>query len=380
MSSLSLAYLRFSAPAMRFPFTSERSLQPPLSLSFPSNLSLRCGPMGISSACLPSKFEVAFGGGNGNDGVGHRGGDGRGGNNGGSGGESGDGNYESDSNIPSNGLSVGWKKGVEADAQLPFKVLMEELIGITAFVLGDIVLRLNFNFSQLHSVFSTLVIGMIHNSILMLYHLLTSSSATFLNLPAAIFANSPKSHLLTAVGFASGLVGTAISNRLIKLAMKVDPESDELPNYPFSPVLSALTWAIHMGISCSLRFQILTGINGLLAKSVPPLALTKSMLALRCLNGILGGMSFVKLVSLIRFMEKNQRIKDIEKRIKEKQMNWKLSEERKMTLRLSPVNPLFTFWMKDQLHKSQIVHSAGINILVCSMLFTHTITEEEEND
>ncbi|GKV02963.1 hypothetical protein SLEP1_g15335 [Rubroshorea leprosula] len=379
MSSLPVAHFRFSALAMRFPYTSERSLQPPLSFSFPSNLSLRCGPMGISSARLPSKFEVAFGGGNGNNGVGNRGSGGRGGNNGGSGGESGDGNYESDSNIPQNGLTIGWKKGVEADAQLPFKVLMEEVIGITAFVLGDVVLRLNFNFSQFHSVFSTLVIGMIHNSILLFYHLLTSSSATFLNLPAAIFADSPKTHILTAAGFASGLVGTAISNRLIKLAKKVDSEFD-LPNYPPSPILNALTWAIHMGISCSLRCQISTGINDMLAKLVPPLAFNTSVLALRCLNGILGGMSFVKLVSLIRFMEKNQRIKDIEKRTREKEMNFKLSEERKMTLRLSPANPLFTFWMKDKHDKGQIVHSAGFNILVWSMLFTHTITEEEETD
>ncbi|GLU14816.1 hypothetical protein SLE2022_313630 [Rubroshorea leprosula] len=375
MSSLPVGHLRFSAPAMRFPYTCERSLQPPLSFSFPSNLSLRCGPMGISSARLPSKFEVAFGGGNGNNGVGNRGSGGCGGNNGGPGGESGDGNYESDSNIPLNGLSFGWKKGVEADAQLPFKVLMEEVIGITAFVLGDVVVRLNFNFSQLHSVFSTLVIGMIHNSILLFYRLLSSSSATFLNLP--IFANSPKTHILTAAGFASGLVGTAISNRLLKLAKKVDSEFD-LPNYPPSPILNALTWAIHMGISCSLRCQISTGINGMLAKSVHPLAFNTSVLALRCLNCILGGMSFVKLVSLIRFMEKNQRIKDIEKKINEKEMNFKLSEERKMTLRLSPLNPLFTFWMKDQHHKGQIVHSTGFNILVCSMLFTHTITDEEE--
>uniref|UniRef100_A0A6N2KJK2 Uncharacterized protein n=1 Tax=Salix viminalis TaxID=40686 RepID=A0A6N2KJK2_SALVM len=55
----------------------------------------------------------------------------------------------------------------------------------------------------------------------------------------------------------------------------------ETPNKAPPTVLNALTWAIHMGIS-----------------SLSPLAFKTSVVVLRCLNNVLGGMSFVILARL----------------------------------------------------------------------------------
>ncbi|CAD6243809.1 unnamed protein product [Miscanthus lutarioriparius] len=50
---------------------------------------------------------------------------------------------------------AGWAACVAADPQFPFKVLMEELAGVTACVLGDMASRPNFGLNELDFVFST---------------------------------------------------------------------------------------------------------------------------------------------------------------------------------------------------------------------------------
>jgi hypothetical protein len=62
---------------------------------------------------------------------------------------------------------VDWVARAAADPQFPFKVLMEELIGITFDVLGDMAARPNFGLKELDFVFSTLFIGSILNFVLM---------------------------------------------------------------------------------------------------------------------------------------------------------------------------------------------------------------------
>ncbi|KAL0405280.1 UNVERIFIED_CONTAM: protein RETICULATA-RELATED 3, chloroplastic [Sesamum latifolium] len=105
-----------------------------------------------------------------------------------------------------------------------------------------------------------------------MYILAPTSSSSIQTLPA-IFANSPASHmfepgpysllsrlgtfvykgaLFAAVGFAAGLVGTAISNGLIMMRKKMDPDF-ETPNKPPPTLLNAVTWAIQLGISSNLR-------------------------------------------------------------------------------------------------------------------------------
>ncbi|XP_031271581.1 protein RETICULATA-RELATED 3, chloroplastic [Pistacia vera] len=236
---------------------------------------------------------------------------------GGGGGNSGDGNSESGGDFGLLGiLSNGWRSRVAADPQFLFKVLMEQLVGVTACVIGDMASRPNFGLNELDFVFSTLVVGSIMNFTLM-YMLAPTISSTAQTLPG-IFASCPTSHMFepgayglinrlgtfvfkgvvfASVGFAAGLVGTAISNGLIKLRKKMDP-TFETPNKPPPTVLNALTWATHMGLSSNFRYQTLNGIEFLLAKTVPDVVFKTSVVFLRCLNNVIGGMSFVILARM----------------------------------------------------------------------------------
>ena len=90
---------------------------------------------------IPNKLlPFAGGGSDGGAGIGHGGGNG-----GWSGGAGGDGNeFGNDSSKSFGGgfgllglFLNGWRSRVTADPQFAFKVLMEELVGVTACVLGD---------------------------------------------------------------------------------------------------------------------------------------------------------------------------------------------------------------------------------------------------
>ncbi|KAF5476431.1 hypothetical protein F2P56_008146 [Juglans regia] len=300
---------RFGATSISFPFSSSSS----------QNCSLHpIHPKLSKPYILGGKSELPFaGGGDRNNGVGHGGGGGD------NGGFSGDGNDFGDSSSSSGagfgilGLFLnGWRSRVAADPQFPFKVLMEELVGVSACVLGDMASRPNFGLNELDFVFSTLVVGSILNFTLM-YLLAPTLSASSPNLPS-IFASCPTSHMFepgaytvfnrfgtfvykgvvfAAVGFAAGLVGTVLSNGLISLRKKMDPNF-ETPNKAPPTLLNSLTWAAHMGISSNFRYQTLNGIEFVLAKGLPPLAFKSSVVVLRCLNNVLGGMSFVILARM----------------------------------------------------------------------------------
>ncbi|KAJ0965258.1 hypothetical protein J5N97_026396 [Dioscorea zingiberensis] len=242
----------------------------------------------------------------------------RGGGRSGGGGSNGDGHLPekpepSDASSPIGILLEGWRSRVSADPQFPFKVLMEELVGVSACVLGDMASRPNFGLNELDFVFSTLVVGSILNFVLM--YLLAPTSLSSTNTLPGLFSSCPSSHMFesgpfsfpsrlgtfvykgltfAAVGFFAGLAGTAISNGLIALRKRMDPEF-ETPNKPPPTVLNALTWALHMGLSSNLRYQTLNGIEFLMAKTLPPAGFKVSVVGLRCLNNVLGGVSFVML-------------------------------------------------------------------------------------
>ncbi|XP_051227165.1 protein RETICULATA-RELATED 3, chloroplastic [Lolium perenne] len=234
-----------------------------------------------------------------------------------SGGGSGSGDDAADSGGGRGGILgiflAGWAARVAADPQFPFKVLMEELVGVTACVLGDMASRPNFGLNELDFVFSTLVVGSILNFVLM-YMLaptaaLSAASAAASALPSHMFepgAYSLGSRVATllskgttfaAVGFAAGLMGTAISNGLIAVRKKMDP-AFETPNKAPPTLLNAATWALHMGVSSNLRYQTLNGVEYLLGTVAPAPVFKVSVVALRCMNNVLGGMSFVLLARL----------------------------------------------------------------------------------
>lgn len=298
----------------------------PSSVSFPASSSSSDGQncsflhpkLRISGPKLPLRLDLSCGGGSGvGGGIGH----GSGGGGGDNGGWSEDGGHESSSS-PIDGLGPlglflnGWRSRVAADPQFPFKVLMEELVGVSACVLGDMASRPNFGLNELDFVFSTLVVGSILNFTLM-YLLAPTAGAASSSLPA-IFATCPQSHMFepgafsvlerfgtfvykgtvfAAVGFAAGLVGTAISNGLITMRKKMDPNF-ETPNKPPPTILNAVTWAMHMGFSSNFRYQTLNGVEFVLEKWIPSLAFKTAVVVLRCANNVLGGMSFVMLARL----------------------------------------------------------------------------------
>ncbi|XP_019196062.1 PREDICTED: protein RETICULATA-RELATED 3, chloroplastic-like [Ipomoea nil] len=207
----------------------------------------------------------------------------------------------------------GWRDRVTADPQFPFKVLMEELVGVGSTTLGDMSSRPNFGLNELDFVFSTLVVGLILNFLLM--YLLAPTTSSLPQALPSIFANCPPSYMFqpgpytlidrlgtlvykgivfAAVGFPAGLLGTSITNGLITMRKKMDP-SFETPNKPPPTLLNASTWALHMGTSCSLRYQTLNGIEFLLATGLPPPAFKVAVFILRLVNNVVGGMTFVML-------------------------------------------------------------------------------------
>jgi hypothetical protein len=212
----------------------------------------------------------------------------------------------------------GWQARVKADPQFIFKVLMEELIGVGACVLGDMASRPNFGLNELDLVFSTVVVGLILNFTLMyLLAPTTVPGSVAAHLPG-IFASCPAGHMFepgkfsffdrtgtfvykgvqfAVVGFAAGLVGTALSNILLSSRKKLDPNF--VPqNKPPPTILNAATWALHMGLSCNIRYQTLNGLEFSLAGWLHPAAFKSAVFVLRGFNNVLGGMSFVALARL----------------------------------------------------------------------------------
>lgn len=212
------------------------------------------------------------------------------------------------------GLFVnGWRARVLADPQFPFKVLMEEVVGVSSCVLGDMASRPNFGLNELDFVFCTLVVGSIVNFVLMYLLAPTAVASTAASVASSLpsYMFEPGSYSLfsrigtfaykgasfAVVGFAAGLLGTTISNGLIALRKKMDPEF-ETPNKAPPTVLNAITWALHMGLSSNFRYQTLNGVEFVMEKALPSAGFKASVVMLRCLNNVLGGMTFVMLARL----------------------------------------------------------------------------------
>lgn len=241
-----------------------------------------------------------------------------GGNSGGGGGGDSYGKGESEGRSPGGifgAFGKGWNDRVRADPQFPFKVLMEEIIGVGACVLGDMASRPNFGLNELDFVFCTLVVGAILNFSLMYMLAPTSAVGAVATQLPGIFASCPSGHMFEAgkyslldragtfvykggqfavVGFFAGLVGTTISNTLLMVRKKLDPDfvvQNEAP----PTLLNAATWALHMGLSSNSRYQSINGLEFALANKLSPAVFKTGVFVLRALNNVVGGMSFVLL-------------------------------------------------------------------------------------
>lgn len=256
-------------------------------------------------------------------------GNGDGGNIGGSGGN-GDGNGDDrgdDGSAKDDGIMwKGWKDRVAADPQFPYKVFVEQVIGVGASVLGDMSSRPNWGLKELDFVFATLVVGSIVNFSLM--YLLAPTGAAGAAASAGFVSKffgdhymrawaAPTGHMFepgfalskrllnfaykgmvfASIGISAGMVGTAISNGLILARKKLDPEFVQVNESP-NVLANASCWAFHMGLSSNLRYQMLNGMDMLIQPVLSPSAFRLLTSVVRSANNVVGGISFVTLAKL----------------------------------------------------------------------------------
>ena len=202
-----------------------------------------------------------------------------------------------------------------------------QIIGVGAAVVGDMACRPNWGLNELDFVFATLIVGSILN--FSLVYLLAPAVAVAGAPVASRSLGNPFSYLLSdkpllargwpagnmfeagaftlsqrmgnfafkgvafsAMGMAAGITGTTISNALIGVRRLVDPNfetQNKLPN-----VLSnASAWALHMGISSNVRYQLINGLDAVVVKAMPSGIFKIFTSAVRTGNNIVGGSSFV---------------------------------------------------------------------------------------
>jgi hypothetical protein len=77
-----------------------------------------------------------------------------------------------------------------------------------------------------------------------------------------------KGFIFSFIGLMAGTVGTSISNGLLALRKQLDPNF-VTQNEPPTVLGNAACWALHMGISSNLRYQILGGADGVSTGGVP---------------------------------------------------------------------------------------------------------------
>ncbi|GBG64929.1 hypothetical protein CBR_g48677 [Chara braunii] len=100
-------------------------------------------------------------------------------------------------------------------------------------------------------------------------------------------------------GFLCGVVGQGIANTLMTFKRSLNKGKDG-SDVPIPPLLkSAACWALFMGVSSNLRYQMINGMervveSSVMAKNVPLVAMAFTV-GIRFANNIYGGMQFVDL-------------------------------------------------------------------------------------
>lgn len=259
-------------------------------------------------------------------GTGDIGGIGNGGSGGGGGGDAWGGRGDDSPSDDSEFFLVkGWKQRVAADPQFAYKVIIEQVIGVSASVVGDMASRPNWGLDELDFVFATLVVGSIVNFALM-YLLAPTAGAAAANpgLIAKVFGDhylkamgAPPGHMFQPgfsvaarasnfiykggifafIGLCSGLVGTAISNGLVAVRSRTD--ASFVPNDPPNVLANASCWALHMGLSSNFRYQTLNGVDMILQPMMPSGVFRVFTSVVRGVNNAAGGVSFVLLAKLL---------------------------------------------------------------------------------
>eukprot|EP01024_Parvocaulis_polyphysoides_P044311 TRINITY_DN40802_c0_g2_i1.p1 TRINITY_DN40802_c0_g2~~TRINITY_DN40802_c0_g2_i1.p1 ORF type:complete len:368 (-),score=46.38 TRINITY_DN40802_c0_g2_i1:1305-2255(-) len=236
-----------------------------------------------------------------------------------------DGNEEQESD-DSFFLLKGWKERMAADPEFAYKVIIEQIIGVGAAVIGDMSSRPNWGLNELDFVFSTLIVGSIMNfSLLYLLAPTLASLGGGGSLIQKMFSEQtlknwgiPGGHMFERgsyalskrlmnfgykgfifglIGLFAGIIGTSVSNGLLMIRKKMDPEfklQNQIPNVG----KNAGAWALHMSVSSNLRYQMLNGMDMVLVNVMPNPVFKAWTAIVRTLNNIIGGVSFVTIAKI----------------------------------------------------------------------------------
>lgn len=207
----------------------------------------------------------------------------------------------------------GWRLRVAADPEFPFKLLMEQTVGLGLTVSGMVVARGANILNELDFAICDTIVGATMNFALV--YLLTpvlgaSSGGVLSRLPANLFAKGAfsvptriggflyKTTLFSLCGFAASIFGTTASQGLVSLRrsatknVKKEGEGQVQPELPNLLVNSA-AWAGFMMVSSSPRYQALAGVERLLFSYTPETIAKIGSASLRTGNNILGGATWV---------------------------------------------------------------------------------------
>lgn len=223
----------------------------------------------------------------------------------------------------------GWRRRVAADPDFPFKVLMEETVGLGLSGSGMIAARGKDILNELDFAFCDIAVGGTLNFILV--YLLTpaivvgggvqtglmASVGRFAkSLPANAFSPGSysigsrlagflyKGGLFAVCGFGGSLLGTSLSQVLVFVRRSV-AGNDGVVEKPLPNVaVNSLAWAGFMFFSSNPRYQSVAGMERVLFGVAPETVAKVGSGALRTVNNVLGGANWVWWARAIGLQEK----------------------------------------------------------------------------
>ena len=214
----------------------------------------------------------------------------------------------------------GWRKRVAGDPDFPFKLLMEETVGLGLAASGMIAARGKNILAELDLALCDISVGATLNFILvyLLTPVIGAKGGMLARLPSNVFSTGTytmsqravsflyKGILFSVCGFMGSMVGTSLSQGLLVLRRQRDRSrgivKDDDKKLPGLFVTSA-AWAWFMFISSNPRYQALAGAERLLFKMAPKGIAQTGCGALRTANNVLGGANWVWLAKKLKIQE-----------------------------------------------------------------------------
>lgn len=227
----------------------------------------------------------------------------------------------------------GWRRRCAADPEFPFKLLMEQTVGLGLTISGMVAARGKDILNELDFAICDTVVGATMNFVLV--YLLTpalaknimaknvstkAATGLFAQLPANVFARGNfslpmriagflyKSALFSVCGFVASVIGTSASYGLVMLRQrssviaktktnnhqKQGQQEQQQPSPKLPNVFTnSLAWAGFMFVSSSPRYQVVAGVERALFQFAPDSMAKFASGLVRTGNNVLGGATWV---------------------------------------------------------------------------------------